>query len=406
MTTRRALLAGGAALALAGRVRAARPISLRAALDAAAALPHDPGAALALLAGYDLNSLGTSAQLDLDTARAGLAIDRDIVQRFAVDPRAKGPPRNPAHAALLLRRKLGNDVDPRAAATRLEAERRRCAARADALFARLGVAGANTGARFSALWYGPRYAYPNPDAALADMNRWLAVMRPHVPALVGMVPPWCLNVAANPPTTADIAQAHFGYRTLPTPTQPGGYVPDLQRLADRPAFTLPSVVAHELLPGHMVQLPLEAAADPHPLRLDYAPGFAEGWGIYAERRVADAGLYAADPLAELGYLHWRLFRIGRALADLALHLHGLSLAEARARLVTWQGEPAYFAPFDADLARIVQEPMTRAGEMLFALAIEDGARRRTGPALARYHQVLLRDGRMRSDELARRARRV
>lgn len=129
MTTRRALLAGGAALVLAGRAPAAPPTSLRAALDAAAALPHDPGAALALLAGYDRKGLGTAEQLDLDTARAGLAIDQDILRRFAVDPRAKGPPHTPAHATLLLRRKLGDDVDPRAAATRLEAERRRCAAR-------------------------------------------------------------------------------------------------------------------------------------------------------------------------------------------------------------------------------------------------------------------------------------
>jgi uncharacterized protein (DUF885 family) len=406
MTTRRALLAGGAALALASRVRASFPAPLRAALDAAAAVPHDPGAALALLAGFDREGLPLAAQLDLDTARAGLAIDGEILHRFAVDPRAKGPPRNPEHALLLLRRKFGDDIDPRALEAQLEAERRRCAARANALFARLEVAGATTGARFSALWHDPRQAYASADAALADMNRWLAVMRAHVPDLVGAVPPWCLNVTATPPTAADRTAAHYGYRTLPTPTQPGGYVPDLQRLADRPAFTLPSVVAHELLPGHMVQLPLEAASDPHPLRLDYAPGFAEGWAIYTERRVADAGLYAADPLAELGYLHWRLFRIGRALVDLAIHLHGLSLPEVRARLVAWQGEPAYFAPFDADLARIVQEPMTRAAEMLFALAIEDGARGRSGTALRRYHHVLLDHGRMRSDELARRARRV
>ena len=52
--------------------------------------------------------------------------------------------------------------------------------------------------------------------------------------------------------------------------------------------------------------------------------------------------------------------------------------EARARLVEWHGEPAYFAPFDGDLARIVKEPATRTAEMLFALAIEDGAHRGRG----------------------------
>ena len=153
----------------------------------------------------------------------------------------------------------------------------------------------------------------------------------------------------------------------------------------------------------MIQLPMEAAADPHPLRLRYASAFMEGWGIYAERRVADAGFYAHDPLAELGYLHWRLFRIVRALVDLAIHVDHLPVAYARKRVVAWQGEPAYFAPFDYDLDRIAKEPMTRAAEMLAALAIEDGARGRTGMRLARYHHMLLAHGRMRSDEIARRA---
>jgi hypothetical protein len=80
-------------------------------------------------------------------------------------------------------------------------------------------------------------------------------------------------------------------------------------------------------------------------------------------------------------------------------LHGLSLGEARAQLVTWHGEPAYFAPFDADLARIEQEPMTRAAEMLFALAFEDGARTLSPVARRAFHERALVHGRMRSEAL-------
>ena len=279
-------------------------------------------------------------------------------------------------------------------------------ARALALFDRLRITGANTGTRFSRLWHDPSHAYANATAALADMNAWTVRFHASLATLIGAVPPWCLDVAALPPTAADVAVRHYGYRMLPTPTARGGYIPDLQRLADRPRWTMPSVVAHELLPGHMVQLPMEVAAGLHPLRLDYAPGFAEGWGIYAERRVAAAGAYATDPLAELGHLHWRLFRIGRALADLAIHVDALPVATAKACLIASQGEPAYFAPFDSDLARIVDEPMMRAAEMLCALAIEDGARGRSPTSLRRYHALVLDHGRMRSDELARRARRL
>ncbi|WP_312000140.1 DUF885 family protein, partial [Bacillus subtilis] len=72
------------------------------------------------------------------------------------------------------------------------------------------------------------------------------------------------------------------------------YTVDLDRIEHRPAWTLPSVVAHELLPGHMLQMPMEALAAPHALRLEYAQGFIEGWGIFAERAVAAAGLYQGD----------------------------------------------------------------------------------------------------------------
>ena len=391
MTTRRAVLAGAAALALLpGRGRAQRA-TFRAALDAVEAKLADPPAALALLDRIDPRGLTVSQQLDLITARAGLRTDLAIMAARPLTP------------ALLLRRKVGDGIDPAVATRRLELERRHCAARADHLFAQLGVRGADTGARFAALWHDPRYQYPDSAAALADMNQWLARFRTAVPTLIGAVPPWCRNVTAAPPTPADLATGHLGYRTLPTPTTAGGYVPDFARLTDRPSFTMPSVVAHELLPGHMIQLPLEVAADPHPLRLRYTPGFGEGWGIYAECLVAEAGFYARHPEAELGYLHWRLFRICRALVDFAIHGEGLSVPDARARLVAWQGEPAYFGPFDADLARIQKEPLVRAAEMLSALSIEDGARGRTGKRRARYHHLLLANGRMRSDELARRA---
>jgi uncharacterized protein (DUF885 family) len=409
MTTRRAVLAGGAALVMLPWPARAAAQDAHAALDAARA-ERDPATALRLLAALDVARLVPSARLDVVTARAGLAVDRAIVAR-GVDPHAK-PAASPDAAllALLLRRKLGDGLDFGAITTRLEREHAQCDQRAAALFDAIGVTGATIGARFTALWRDPRYLCPDSDAgraaAIVEMNRWLARFAALVPAMVGAVPAYCRDVAALRPTPADLAAGRVGVRTLPGPGKAGSYVVDLTHVRDRPRWSLPSVVAHELLPGHMLQLPIEAAAAPHPLRLDYAPAFAEGWGIHAERLIANSGAYADDPRAELGQLHWRLFRIGRARVDLAIHLHGLSRDAARARLVAWQGEPVAFAPFDADLARIAQEPMTRAAEMLAALAIEDGARGRTGAALRRYHHMVLDHGRMRSDELARRARRL
>lgn len=406
MTTRRALLAGGAALAVTPWRVGAAADGLRAALNTART-ERDPVAALRTLERFEPAALPPAARLDLLTARAGLTIDAAIVAR-GVDPRAKpAATRDVGLLTLLLRRKAGDGYALDAVTRRLEQERAACEARAARLFAEIGISGAGTGACFTRLWQDERELYPDSDAgrdaAVAAMNHWLALFAADVPTLIGAVPRYCRDVAAIRPSAADLATGHVGVRTLPTPGHPGGYIVDLTHVHDRPRWTLPSVVAHELLPGHMIQLPIETLADPHPLRLDYAPCFAEGWGIAIEQAVARQGSYAHDPRAALGQLHWRLFRIGRALVDLAIHRHGQSLDAARAALVAWQGEPVAFAPFDVDLARIAQDPMTRTAEMLAALAIEDGARGRSGAALRRYHQALLVDGRMRSEEIARRA---
>ncbi|WP_176495492.1 hypothetical protein [Sphingomonas sp. HMP6] len=58
---------------------------------------------------------------------------------------------------------------------------------------------------------------------------------------------------------------------------------------------------------------------------------------------------------------------------------------------------------DGDVARIANEPTVRTAEILAVLAIEAGARGKRGRALIALHQAMLVDGRMRIDEIARRA---
>lgn len=388
--TRRAVLIGGAVLALAARAEAA--ITLSAALDAAAA-ERDPAKALAMLNGSDPRDFPPVAALDLITARAGLAADIALAGNPSFD--------------LRLQRLFGTHRGAAAIDRRLIREQRIATRAALRLFDVIGIKRSTAGERFTQLWQEPDRRFADNDAgrdaAVTAMNATLDRLRAMLPALIGPVPGYCRDVAATRGSPDEQASGKVGTRLLPLPGRPGAYVIDLARIADRPRCSLPSVVAHELLPGHMIQLPIEAAARPHKLRLSYAPGFAEGWSIHAERLVAQAGAWADDPRAQLGYLHWRLFRIARARTDIGIHVHGWSIDEARARLVEWQGVPAYFAPFDTDLARIAAEPATRTAEMLFALAIEDGARGKRGAALIAFHQAMLVDGRMRSDDIRRRA---
>jgi uncharacterized protein (DUF885 family) len=278
---------------------------------------------------------------------------------------------------------------------RLLAEKVRLQAQAADLFVRLGMKQGTVGARFQTLWRDRAHLYADDAQAVADMNDTLAILRARVADVVGPVPGWCLNVSARSLNAQEIAQGRKGYRQVPAPDRPGAYIVDLRDLKLRPRWTMPAVVAHELLPGHMIQLGLEALHPPQPLRQTYAASFVEGWGIYAEQM----GVYP-DPLTQLGHVHWHLFRICRALVDMGIHLHGWSHEEALGKLLAWQGVAAYFAPFDDDLDRIVLEPGMRLGEALSWLAIRDGARGRQGDALRAFHRDLVTGGVRRTEAIA------
>lgn len=355
------------------------------------------------LAKRTIAAIATAQRQTSGPRAAALGDQLAALRRLAVDAPPAGMaalPDGDRYYALLLRRTSGDDVDAEALGRRLRREHAAVRARAERLFAQIGRSSGSIGARYRALWREPRWRYPNDDAgrdrAVADMNRALADAAVYLPRWFGPLPPQVHAVRAARMSSTEEAAGTQGYRTLPDSDRPGRYVVDLREIERRPAWTLPAVVHHELLPGHMVQMPLEALAAPHPLRLDYAQAFVEGWAIYAEGMAAAAGLYRADPYGALGYCHWRLFRLCRALADLGIHLRGWSTDRA---LAFWQeelGEPAYFAPFASDLDRIVLEPATRAAEAASWLAIEDLAR---GRVLLSFHKSLLQHGRMRTDML-------
>jgi hypothetical protein len=396
IVTRRSILAGaGAAILSSGaKAQASADATLRTILDASE--KTDAPAIMAdRLSRVDPASLSPSARADLITALSGLRIDAQLADRF---PNAAAM--SAARYRLLLRRITSDDADPGALMRRLDAERGVLTDRADRLMKRLDRATGTVGARYSAMWSDPEWLYSDDDAgrdrAVADMNRTLAAARLQALRDYPAIPAHCFHVSVRRMGAADEAAGRGGYRDLPTATTAGAYVVDLKHIRRRPGWTLPSVVRHETLPGHMIQLPIEAAAAPHPLRIRYAPGFAEGWAIHAERVALVQGVYVADPMAELGCIHWLLFRVGRALADLHIHLSGWTRADALRHLVDWQGEPAYFAPFDVDIDRIVKDPGARVAEAAAWFALDDLWRRKGGWDALQPP----RSGRVRNDRLA------
>jgi uncharacterized protein (DUF885 family) len=353
--------------------------------------------------------LSTAAAGATGNVAAALTEQRRLLSSLA--PRAGEAgvgrlPHGPEYFDLLIDRQFGGR-DAAAIHRRVLAKAQDVAAEADELLARLGYSGKTTGERFRAAFRDPRFLYADSeegrDRAVADMNYWLDRARRRLPRLFGSLPPECANVATRRMTPVEEAAKKAGYRVLPSPNgTPGSYFVDLSDIRRRPDWSLASVVHHELLPGHMVQMPLDVRAQPHAIRTEYTAGFQEGWAIYAEELMARQGAFAGNDRARLGFLHWLMFRLCRSLIDTGVHAERWSIEEARETLARMQGEPAFFATFDQDIQRVCLEPGARVGEALAWLALADRCIRGPASGLARRHHAAIADGRLRLSSLNRR----
>lgn len=85
---------------------------------------------------------------------------------------------------------------------------------------------------------------------------------------------------------------------------------------------------HEAIPGHYLQL-AHANKYPSVLRAILSSGtFIEGWAVYSERVMVDAGYLDGDDRMRLINLKWYLRGITNALMDQAIHVDGMTKDEA------------------------------------------------------------------------------
>ena len=299
----------------------------------------------------------------------------------------------------------GGTVDPLAAHRQGVAAARTLQARADRLLRGQGLARGGVGERLRLLAKDPRWLYPDNDAgrdrAVAEMNAGLTALHPRLGEAYGDLP--VARAQARRMSRADEAAGRGGYREPPREGAEGVYYPDLKAIRERPSWTLPSVAFHEVIPGHLLQMPLQAAAAPPAERVKAAGAYFEAWAIYAEDLATDLGAYAGDPVGEIGFLQWRLFRLGRLVVDTGVHALGWSRDQAIAALTDLQGQSIAFVTIEADVDRMIASPGRFAADGLGALTLSRlrPRDRRGWPA---FHRAVLADGPWPFGELERRLR--
>jgi uncharacterized protein (DUF885 family) len=308
-----------------------------------------------------------------------------------------------ADYAAALAQAYGAPIAPLAAHRKALAAANAAQARADLLLRAQALKAGSVAERLRGLAQDPSGLYADDEAgrdrAVADMNGRLALLRPRLGEAFGDLSIAAADVRRMSP--ADVAAGRGGYREAARDGKPGVYHVDLRAIRERPSWSLPSVAFHEVMPGHLLQLPLQAVAAPPSDRLKAAGAYFEAWAIYAEQLAFDLGAYRGDPLGEIGYLQWRLFRLGRVVADTGVHALGWSRERAIAEMSELQGPSIAFITIEADVDRIIATPGKYAAEGLGALALADW-RPKDRARWPAYHRAILADGPASLSELKRR----
>ena len=113
-------------------------------------------------------------------------------------------------------------------------------------------------------------------------------------------------------------------------TDPGYYWVNTYNLASRPLYLIPSLTAHEAVPGHHLQGSLNNELPetiPKFRRNLYLSAYGEGWGLYTEFLAEEMGIYttAYEKFGKFTYEMWRACRL---VVDTGIHAFGWTRDEA------------------------------------------------------------------------------
>ncbi len=113
-------------------------------------------------------------------------------------------------------------------------------------------------------------------------------------------------------------------------TQPGYYWVNTYNLPNRPLYVLPSLTAHEAVPGHHLQNALNAELGdsiPRFRKNTYLSAYGEGWGLYSEFLAEEMGIYTT-PYERFGKLTYEQWRACRLVIDTGIHAMGWTREQA------------------------------------------------------------------------------
>ena len=159
------------------------------------------------------------------------------------------------------------------------------------------------------------------------MEDKIAFMRSQMPRAFRRVVPAKLEIRRLPAAEEAGAPNAYGGAGSIDGSIPGKVWVNLSSTSRHNRFSVPDLVFHEGIPGHVWQgeysnrLPLIRS-------LLAFNAYSEGWALYAQQLADELGAYDDDPVGRLGYLQGISFRCCRLVVDTGIHAMGWSRAKA------------------------------------------------------------------------------
>ena len=195
-----------------------------------------------------------------------------------------------------------------------------------ALMTRVGVKG-DVGSFMRQMKTDQRFYLPDTEAGRAAYlemaKRIVAAMQARLDDAFLHPPPLPLEIVPTPAYRAAGAPSGFYTGGTADGSRPGVVSINLTELNTRPTYDLESLLYHEAVPGHHLQIS-SILVDPTIPQLRKVErywensAFVEGWALYAERLGKEMGFFQ-DPYADFGRLAAELWRATRLVVDSGLH---------------------------------------------------------------------------------------
>ena len=176
----------------------------------------------------------------------------------------------------------------------------------------------------------PRFYPKTADELLKHARNIAKKLDEQLPRFFKTLPRKPYGVAPVPDAIAPKYTAGRYIGTSAESTDPGYYWVNTYNLPSRPLYLIPSLTAHEAVPGHHLQGSLNNELPetiPKFRRNLYLSAYGEGWGLYTEFLAEEMGIYttAYEKFGKFTYEMWRACRL---VVDTGIHAFGWTRDEA------------------------------------------------------------------------------